>query len=65
VPALGNAAQRIQAEFGLWTYYVVRGDYARAVELADDLLTIARQQSVRGTLVPGLLLQRVLALSGG
>jgi len=48
---LGNAAQRIQAEFGLWTYYVVRGDYTRAVELADDLLTIARQQSVRGTLV--------------
>ena len=48
---LGNAAQRIRAEFGLWTYYVVRGDYAKAVELADDLLTIARQQSVRGTLV--------------
>jgi class 3 adenylate cyclase/tetratricopeptide (TPR) repeat protein len=49
--SLGDAPQRIRAELGLWTYYVVRGHYGRAVELADELLAIARQQPATGTLV--------------
>jgi class 3 adenylate cyclase len=48
---LGDAGQRMRAGFGLWTYYVVRGHYERAVELADDLLAIARQQPRHGMLV--------------
>jgi class 3 adenylate cyclase/tetratricopeptide (TPR) repeat protein len=48
---LGDTPQRIRAELGLWTYYVVRGHYAHAVELADELLAIARQHGTTGTLV--------------
>jgi len=48
---LGDGGQRTRAEFGLWTYYVVRGHYQRAVELADDLLAVARRTPGPGTLV--------------
>ena len=41
---LGNAAQRFRAELGLWMYYVVRADYARALELAERLLAMAEAQ---------------------
>ncbi len=48
---LGDTGQRLRAEFGLWTYYVVSGQYARAVELADELLAIARRTPGRAPLV--------------
>jgi class 3 adenylate cyclase/tetratricopeptide (TPR) repeat protein len=48
---LGNAPQRFRAELGLWTYYVVRADYARALELADELAAIAPAQNAPGALV--------------
>ena len=48
---LGNAPQRFRAELGLWTYYVVRANYTRAVELADELAGIAPAQGAPGALV--------------
>ena len=47
---LGNAAQRFRAELGLWMYYVVRADYARALELAERLLAIAEAQGTPAAL---------------
>lgn len=38
---LGNIGERFRATIGLWTYYVVRADYGRALELANRLLDMA------------------------
>ena len=38
---LGNTTDRFRATVGLWTYYVVRAEYGRALELADGLLRMA------------------------
>ncbi len=38
---LGNTADRFRATVGLWTYYVVRAEYGRALELAESLLRMA------------------------
>jgi class 3 adenylate cyclase/tetratricopeptide (TPR) repeat protein len=48
---LDNAHQRFRAELGLWTYYVVRADYDRAIELADELHSIASAEQGAGALV--------------
>src|SRR6266542_915581 len=38
---LGNTTDRFRATVGLWTYYVVRAEYGRALELAEGLLSMA------------------------
>ena len=41
---LGDSAQRFRALMGLWTYYVVRADYATALALAERLAAQAEAQ---------------------
>jgi predicted ATPase len=48
---LGQTAQRFRAELGLWMYYVVRANYARAAQLAEHLLAMALAEGTPAALV--------------